>query len=161
MFAILEVAVLVFSSISLLTLGLWIFRRGWHICWRATAILFVVSLWWAMVNGPLQGHYGSDHGVLSGILATFGVAAVVNWAIRRYNQSWYPWAITGVSLLFLVLVWRPRFDANRQATAQAIVRFQTDGPHRTTGSQAPAPTGAHRISCESLSPQGRVAAGCQ
>lgn len=161
MFAILEVAVLVFASVSLVVLGNWIFRRGWHIGYRAVAILFVVSLWWAMVNGPLKGHLGQDHGVLSGLLATFGVVLVVSWALRRYNQNWRPWAISGAALVFLALIWWSRFEANRQLVAQAAAGSQTRGSHRSTGSQAPVGAGTHTLECASLSPEGRAAAGCQ
>lgn len=161
MSAILEVAVLLFASVSLVVLGHWVFRRGWHIGYRAVAVLFVVSLWWAMVNGPLKGHYGQDHGVLSGLLATFGVVLAVSWALRRYNQNWRSWAISGAALVFLALIWWPRLEANRQLAAQAVAGRQTGGSHRSTGPRTPMGVGTHTLECASLSPAGRAAAGCQ
>jgi len=159
--AVLETVVLAFASVGLFALGHWIFRSGWQTLWKVVGILFTVSLWWAMINGPLQGHFGADHGALTGIFATFGIVMAVTMAFRRFAHGWQPWAITGAALVLLLLMWFPRFDANQAAsTAQSV------SPHiplQGARPQSPSSGGTsrnHSLECSALSPEGRQAVGC-
>jgi hypothetical protein len=158
--AVLEVLVLAFASVGLFGLGHRIFRSGWQTLWKVIGVLFVVSLWWAMVSGPIQGYSGSDHGAVTGLLATLGIVLAVTLAIRRYNQGWHPWVITGAALVFLVLIWYPRFDASQAAASQSELSNATQGSHF----RPPAPAtndGRHQLNCRELSFEGRQAAGCE
>jgi hypothetical protein len=155
--AVLETVVLAFASVGLFALGHWIFRCGWQVLWKVVGILFVVSLWWAMINGPLQGHFGADHGALTGILATFGIVMAVTMAFRRFAHGWQPWAITGAALVLLLLMWFPRFDAHNSVPRQLPPTPQGTRPQPTNSGGT---SRNHSLECSALSPEGRQAAGC-
>ena len=157
--AVLEMIVLAFASVGLFALGHWIFRSGWGTIWKVVGVLFTVCLWWAMINGPLQGHFGADHGALTGIFATFGIVMAVTMSFRRFAHGWQPWAITGVALVLLLLMWFPRLDASQAAQAQAGTR--TFAPSQQSAPLS-APSGhPKQIDCNRLSFEGRQVAGCQ
>ena len=158
--AVLEVVVLAFASVGLFALGHWIFRSRWQTLWKVIGILATVCLWWAMINGPLQGHFGADHGVLTGLFATFGIVMAVTMAFRRFGAGWQPWAITGVAMVLLLLMWFPRLEASQ--SAQARTGVGTFAPSPQSGSAPPyAPSGhSQQIDCSRLSFEGRRAVGC-
>ena len=158
--AVLETVVLAFASVGLFALGHWIFRRGWQTHWRVVGILLTVSLWWAMINGPLQGHFGADHGALTGIFATFGIVMAVTMAFRWFAHGWQPWAVTGAALVLLLLMWFPRLDANQAASAVSQVSSSIAPQGVRLLPPSSGQSRSHFIECSALSPEGRKAAGC-
>lgn len=160
--AVLDTVVLAFASVGLFALGHWIFRSGWRIHWKVISVLFVISLCWTMINGPIKGHFGADHGALTGIFATFGIVMAVTMAFRRFAHGWQPWAITGAALVLLILMWFPRFDASHasvaaQAQHSGRTPVQISQPNSSTSAQS---GHSQQIDCKALSYEGRQAVGC-
>ncbi|MBM5789805.1 hypothetical protein FJZ23_01830 [Candidatus Parcubacteria bacterium] len=157
---ILEALVLLFAMVGLIACGRWIYRSGWGNLWKVVGALAVVSLWWAMVNGPLSGRWGADHGVLTDLFASFGIAIVATWGVRRVGNDWRRQAAVVVGALALMaMMWIPRYQAGHLAlpiTVQPSVPTIRSVP---ATAQHPSVT-ADTLDCDELSYDGKIAAGC-
>lgn len=108
----LELLVLAFATVALIAFGLWVFRGGFAMPWKVVGVLCTIFLWWAMCNAPLGGRLESDHGALTDFVATFGIAIVGSWGLRRVGNDWrHQTAIVVSALALLLLMWVPRFEA--------------------------------------------------
>lgn len=145
---ILEFLVLSFATVGLVALGRWIFRSGWGNVWKTVGAVLVVMLWWAMVNGPLSGRWGADHGPLTDLIATFGIVLAATWGIRRVGNDWIQQtAVVATAFAFLIVIWVPRLDS------------ATLNPPSKRGEERVAPADDD-FDCSGLNPEQREMAGC-
>lgn len=145
---ILEFLVLSFATVGLIAFGRWIFRSGWSNVWKAVGAVLVVMLWWAMVNGPLRGRWGADHGPLTDLIATFGIVLAATWGIRRVGNDWRRQAAVVVGALAMLLVmWVPRLGSTPL------------NPPSQRGEERVVPTDDD-FDCTGLNPEQRDLAGC-
>ncbi len=159
--AMFEFLILAFATIGFGSLFLWILRSGWGTPWKVIGALLIVSLWWAMCNGPLGGKWGADHGALTDLIATFGIVIATTWGFRRVgNDRRFQTVMVVGAGVFLLLMWVPRWNSRWLNILNATNSTPTTPSHPSIHSIPNHPTSDRVIDCDALSYGRRKALGC-
>lgn len=163
MIALIEFFVLLFATVGLFTLAWRILRSGWGYVAKGIGCIAVIVLWWAMINQPFSGRWGGDHGVLTDMIATFGIMIGATWGLRRVgNDRRRQAAVVGGTLVLLALMWIPRVLSGTFTLPPV-----PSAPATSVPSPAPARDAGPRhhhagglLDCDALSYEGKQKAGC-